>query len=181
MLSHKYDKKTVSATCVSEGYTEYQCRNCYYFYIGDYVPKKNHNIDSNGKCTYCKESFSISISSRFGNIALSWNEKSKISISGPIITIETSFQGTVLTTSDVKYITIQLAYYNAVNDVLYTSSFRSTGPFKYGDTLSSNMKVGDDSFGFWMAVSKKGEKITDVKIAGITIEYADGRKEVCSN
>lgn len=57
-LPHSYDVSVVTPNCAEEGYTEYRCRECGYFYRTDYTEKTPHSpgkfvYDGNATCTEC--------------------------------------------------------------------------------------------------------------------------------
>ena len=177
-LDHLYTKSTIKPTCTSEGFTEFLCTRCNDCYKDEYTDKNEHSINSNGICSGCNTDFSLDIEDALKNGNFSWRVTDE-KIYGYTYHIEATYNPTNFTGKDIKIIYVNLLYLNRVGDTVYSTTYKFTGPYTPGQTISMKMKVGDSTFSFWNTVTSAGEEVTDVKIGKITIEYFDGSKDIC--
>ena len=176
-LGHNYKKTIVSPTCTSEGYTTYKCSRCDDFYNDEYTEKREHSLNTYGICTGCNTDFSVDMDERFSNVNLSWREHDYGYYGDGI---KATCTATNSTGKQIKYITVYLEYENTVGDVIYSASYKFTGPYSIGQNISLETNVnGNNSYGFWNKVLKAGETITDVNLVQITVEYTDGSIDIC--
>lgn len=178
-LGHNYKKTVISPTCISGGYTLKECTRCDFSYTDEYTPKQGHYLDSNGVCIKCTGDFSVKISDRFGGGNLSWRAYKGSGVYSSHNYVEATCNLTVSNNQKVKYVTVYLHYINAVDDVIFSAYSKHTGPYNNGDKIALDIVFGDNNYGFYSSVTRPGEKITDVRIAKIEIEYFDGTIEVC--
>lgn len=171
---HSYSYTTESATCLEAGIKIYTCNNCDDSYTEEYIEALGHDIDSYGVCTRCEENFCVDATELLGEpTSFSWRETTENYVNEVIITYMSAMN---LTGNTINYITVVLKYYNAVDDAIYSASFKKTGPIQAGAEIDMTMKVGDTSYSYWKNVSNAGEKVADVRIFSVIIEYSDGTK-----
>lgn len=172
---HEYTETVKEPTCTEDGYTTNKCIKCGDSYITGSRSALGHN-EINGVCTRCGHSSYIDLSTRLsfpgtdtetsftsnfdGHYVFMWNLRWKFkNISG----------------RRIKYIRYKINFYNKVDDLLYTSSMKMTGPLEVNEYHTSVYECEYDWKLSYHNVDKKS--VGKIVLTEVEIEYFDGTIE----
>lgn len=150
------------------------------------VSATGHSLNSNSVCLGCGGDFSINMVNRVGAPISTTTHSEPFAwatyVSSGVVTdslshsVKSHWQAQNLSGKTIKYITVEVKYYNAVDDCVYTAEFKKTGPIDSGALIEMEMNIDGTNYRFYNA-TKKEESIDKVEISKITLEYTDGTIE----
>jgi len=168
---HSYSSQSVSASCEKAGGTQYTCRTCSHSYTEESGAALGHNLEISGKCSRCDGDFSVDMKTRVG--APLQNAEYGFSYYGLDGYLMLGFEAKNISNKTVKYAWIQIVAYNAVGDIIYRGTVKTTGPIKNGEKLVFNLD-------YWDAILKFSvdfRNTAKVEIVNVKFEYTDGTIE----
>lgn len=176
-LGHNYSTNTVDPTCTQDGYTTYKCYRCNYSYQGDVKSALGHSY-VNGVCTRCNEIQEIDMLQRIsapdGNESCFYIRQYKsISTRWGVCWKAKNLSG-----KTIKYVTFTLEYYNKVDDLIYKTKYKITGPIAPGEMIiSDSWDTGALNFNLAYHGIDHLSDLGRVAITEVQLQYSDNSFE----
>ena len=129
------------------------------------VSATGHSLNSNSVCSGCGGDFSINMVNRVGSPISTTTHSEPFAwatyVSSGVVTdnlshsVKSHWQAKNLSGKTIKYITVEVKYYNAVDDCVYTAEFKKTGPIDSGALIEMEMNIDGTNYRFYNATKKK--------------------------
>lgn len=179
-LGHNYSANTVEPTCTEGGYTTYTCTRCSHSYQGDTKSALGHSY-SKGVCIRCEEIQEVNMLQRIS--APDENESCFFIRKGNRWSYTPNhwcicWKARNLSGKTIKYVKFTIEYYNKVDDLVYKTTYKITGPIAPGEMIVSNSwDTGSMNFSLNYRGIESLSDLGKVAITEVQLQYSDDSVE----
>lgn len=168
--------QSVAPTCTRKGEEKSTCNNCGYFKTRE-IEALGHSY-SNGVCIRCDEIVEVDMLQRVSAPDGNENCFYIVKSNNYIDYWKIYWKAKNISGKTIKYVKFTIEYYNKVDDVVYKTTYKITGPIAPGETIVSNSwDTGTQNYSIYYRGIESLSDLGKIAITEIQLQYSDDSVE----